>query len=216
MEWKVEEMKLMNQGKCPLTGKKTYNEEYLPREEKIEFLDKMYEGKISQMLELLSQFEKEKDTLPKDNYGYIKTVPLKAWIKRNDKNNLTENYEIGEFRIGDRNITRFNTIGVYDRYSNEIDQIFYRTLINLEYEEEKYFLSTDEYSVLKSELRKKTDRNDCFNLGLVFSSNGEISVSNNGDWDKLRPITIEEIEYILKKYEEVERFIESLNVQLKY
>lgn len=216
MEWKVEEMKLMNQEKCPLTGKKVYNEESLPKEEKIEFLDKIYEGKISQMIDLVERFEKDRDVLPKDNYGYVKTVSLKAWIKRNDKNNLTKTHRLGEFRIGDRNITYFNSGNSYDRYSNAIDQMFYNELRNLEYKEKRYFLSTDKYSVLKSELRKKTDRNDCFNLGLVFSSNGEISISKNGDWEDLRPVTIEEIEYILKKYEEVENFIKSLNVELKY
>lgn len=217
MEWRVEEMKLMSQElQWGSNSERKYREEALPREEKIAFLDSRYDGKVSQMLELVAKFKVEKEELPKDIYGGVKKVSLKAWLRRNDKNQLTSDSVVGEFKIGSRNIARFNTHGSYARYSDAIEQLFYQELKNLVKEEHKYFLSVDSYSVLKTRLREKIERNNFFNLNLAVSTDGEIFVMGAGRLEEKRSITSEEILYILRKYEELEKYISGLNVELKY
>ncbi len=82
-EWKVEDMALMNEKSNIYIGnEKIYNaENKLSREEKIEFLDKMNDDKISYMLKLADKFQEDKDKLSKDEYGYYKNVSLRAWLK---------------------------------------------------------------------------------------------------------------------------------------
>ena len=80
--WKVEEMKLMN-------SKKNFNgayflEDEVSREDKIAFVDSMQDGKLSYIIAMIRKFESERDSMPKSQWGKVKTVSLKAWLKRND------------------------------------------------------------------------------------------------------------------------------------
>ncbi len=54
------------------------------REEKIEIMDKYSDGLATYMLNLISKWETEKDSLPKDSFGQVKTVSKTAWAKRSD------------------------------------------------------------------------------------------------------------------------------------
>lgn len=48
----------------------------------------------------MKKWEKEKDTLPKDQFGKPKTVSKKAWIKRNDKRKIIDiEYQIGSYSL---------------------------------------------------------------------------------------------------------------------
>ena len=67
-EWYVQVMELMNEkSNIYINNEKIYNaENKLSREEKIEFLDKMNDDKISYMLKLADKFQEDKDKLSKE------------------------------------------------------------------------------------------------------------------------------------------------------
>ena len=75
-EWYVQVMKLMNEkSNIYINNEKIYKaENELSREEKIEFLDKMNDDKISYMLKLADKFQEDKDKLSKDEYGFYKNA----------------------------------------------------------------------------------------------------------------------------------------------
>lgn len=100
-EWNIEAMSLLNQESNTYIGnEKIYNDENVTsREDKIAFVDKIQDGKLSYILDLTEKFEKDKGTMPTDSFGYVKTVSFKAWLKRNDNRNLIANsYGYGEIR----------------------------------------------------------------------------------------------------------------------
>ena len=80
--WIVEEMKLMN-------SKKNFNgtyffEDEVSREDKIAFVDSKQDGILSYLMMIIEKFNQDVDNMPKDQWGNVKTVSLKAWIKKND------------------------------------------------------------------------------------------------------------------------------------
>ena len=80
IKWKVEEMKLMNETSNIYMGKeKIYDlENTSTRKKKIEFVDSLYDGKLSYLLNLEKKYEEDEESLSKDQYGHIRTVSLKA------------------------------------------------------------------------------------------------------------------------------------------
>ena len=77
-EWNVEDLKLLNQRSSIIIGKeKIYNCEYdITREDKIAFVDKIQDNKLSYILALSEKFEKDKEDMPTNNWGDVKTVSL--------------------------------------------------------------------------------------------------------------------------------------------
>ena len=155
-EWNAEDMKLMNE-KCNnyINGEKIYSDENkVSREEKIEFLDKMNDDKISYMLKLADKFQEDKDKLAKDEYGYYKDASLKAWLKKNDYRNIVDTSKtlIGSitlvgydsFGYGRRNIQNINLQANYDLHEDFVDELFHRQLKICEKQEEQYFTEHDE------------------------------------------------------------------------
>lgn len=106
LEWKVEDMRLREEAinenlkwSSYEVFKNTYSTPYIfkcenaiSKEEKIKFVDEMTNGKLSYVINLVNKFDNEKETLPKDSYGEVKTVSLKAWLKRNDSEQVIDNY----------------------------------------------------------------------------------------------------------------------------
>lgn len=215
-EWNVEDMKLLNQKSSVMIGKeKIYNcESDVKREDKITFIDKMQDNKLSYILSLAEKFEKDKEDMPTDNWGDVKTVSLKAWIKRNDERKLIDcSYQYGSIRfMGGRNIQSINRKGGYDTYDNYIDEIFHRQLKECENLEHKYFLQHDEYSILKQKFR---DRNfyTTFGVNIGDCSDGNIFVYDSNDSNKRRKITIEELKYLLEKYEELDELVRKITAE---
>lgn len=206
-KWNVEDMKLLNQKSSEI-----YNYEYdITREDKIAFVDKMQDNKLSYILALSEKLEKDKENMPIDNWGDIRTVSLKAWIKRNDKRNLIDNsYQYGSIRfMGERNILCINRKGIYDTYEDYVDEIFHRQLNECEKLEHKYFLEHDEYSILKQKFR---DRNygTTFGVNIGDCSDGNIFVYDSNDSNKRRKITIEELRYLLEKYNELDKLVKKI------
>ena len=82
-EWKVEDMVLLNQKGGVFLGKeKIYDCEHkVSREDKIAFVDSLQDGKLSYVLALVEKINEEMKSMPKDSYGNVKTVSLKAGEK---------------------------------------------------------------------------------------------------------------------------------------
>jgi len=222
-EWKMEDMKLYNESKekggTEFCQEIIYEcENKVSRKDKIAFVDKMQDGKLSYLLELTSKFINNKEDLTKDKYGKIRTVSLKAWIKKSDIRNVLDNkFNYGGYYLlgTSRNITsKFK--GRYDTYDDLVDEMFHRQLQQCELDEKKYFLQNDRYSVLKNKLDYKIDRyHTTLGVNIIPGNNGEIYIYGE---DKKREITIEEIQILLDKYDRLEKFIKVLKseVDIKY
>lgn len=218
-EWKVEEMVLLNQkgGLFLRNGnEKIYDcENIVSKEDKIAFVDSMQDGKLSYLLSLIEKFNVEKESMPKDSYGNIKTVSLKAWIKRNDtkysSRMIDDWYHFGKYFI--LGVERYITTnydehtGLYDTYNDLVDEVFHRQLKECERLERSYFLEHDEYSILK---KKFIERNydTTFGVHIITSSNGEVYVAE--DFDTKREITIDELKELLLKYDQLDALVEKL------
>lgn len=220
-EWNVEDMKLLNQKSSMIIGKeKIYNcEQDTTKEDKIAFVDKMQDNKLSYILALAEKFEKDKENMPIDNWGDVKTVSLKAWIKKNDERNLIDNsYQYGSIRfMGGRSIQSINRKSEYNTYENYIDEIFHRQLKECENLEHKYFLEHDEYSILKQKFRDRK-YHTTFGVNIGECSDGSIFVYDANDSSKRRNITIDELRYLLEKYEKLDKLVKKITEEtaIKY
>ena len=218
-EWKVEDMKLLNQRGGMFFGKeKIYDCEHkVSREDKISFVDSMQDGALSYLMELIEKFNRDKKDMPQNNYGGVKTTSLKAWIKRNDTKYswriIDDVYSYGKYRLlgMDRYITS-DFRGRYDTYEDLVDEAFHRQLKECEKKERKYFLEHDEYSILK---RKYREKNHCttFGVNIADCSDGKLYVYDTEDYDNRREITIDELKELLAKYEQLDALVEKLTAE---
>ncbi len=225
-EWKVEDMVLLNQKGGIFRGReKIYNcENETSREDKIAFVDSMQDGKLSYLLSLIDKFNQDYDSLPKQktylDHEEVKTVSLKAWIKRNDTKYgrplIDDNYKYGEYYIlGTRRYITSNIKDTYDTYEDLVDEVFHRQLKKCEQEEKKYFLEHDEYSILKKELREMMDKyRTTFGVHISYCSSGAINIHSSEDIDKDREITIDELKALLEKYKQLEEYINKLSGEI--
>ena len=220
-EWKVEDMKLMNDYKINVGGRMLYSfENDISMGDKIQFVDSMNNGGLSYVLELVGKFNKERESLPKDSRGDVKTVSLKAWLKRNDTKRMCDssyNYgEISLLRIRS-SIYRLG-YGKYSETFNEyIDDVFHEQLNRCKRKEEIYFLEHDEYSILKAKFREYEDKyRTTFGVRIPYWSSGKVCVRDDNDNE--RDITIEELKKLLSKYEELDRLVEKITeeINIKY
>ena len=220
-EWKVEEMKLMN-SQNKISG--IFNCEYeVSREDKIDFVDSMQDGKLSYIIGMIRNFEEIKDTLPKDQYGEVKTVSLKAWLRKNDtfynRPIFNNDYNYGGFYLlGVKryiSINPMNTKGSYDHYEDLIDEVFHRQLIECCLLEKKYFREHDEYSILKDRFRHLShEYKTSFGVHTGYCSNGEVYVYDDENSEH-REITIEELKRLIPLYDRLEMFIQELSEEVK-
>lgn len=219
-EWKVEEMKLTNDHAYSYRGRYKTTlyicESSVSREDKIAFVDSKIDGKLSYILSLIEKFNVDKENLPKkdDIFGNpkVKTISLKAWIKRNDtkyqQKVIDDCYQYGKYNLlgCERNI-QSNTKGNYDYYDDLVDEVFHRQLMECEREEQKYFHEHDEYSILKQKFTGKQEQyGTTFGVSVVTGSCG-VCV---GDFDRKRDITIDELKELLSKYEQLDVLVKKL------
>ena len=227
--WRVEELKLKNEKSIFYVGKeRIFNcESKLTREEKIAFVDSMQNRKLSYILELVDKFNRDKSTLPKDAYGNVKTVSLKAWINRNDTKYGNSDYtrivdswyHYGKiYLLGcERWITWDdfeNCKNAYGTYSDYVDEIFHRQLKECLEMENKYFKEHDEYEILKEKFRNKKYLTT-FGVNIGMCSNGCIYVYETEGERREREITIDELKYLLSKYDELDKLVEKITKETK-
>lgn len=215
-EWKVEEMVLMNNHADDYTGRCKVSvyacESFVSREDKIAFVDSMTDGKLSYLLSLIEKFNADKEGFPKDSWGDVKTVSLKAWIKRNDtkysRKLIDDWYEYGKYNLlGCERYIQSNRKGSYDYYEDLVDEVFRRQLMKCEEEERKYFCEHDEYSILKKRYREK-GYNTTFGIHICDWSSGRLTIADDNDNE--RDITIDELRELLSKYEQLDALVEKL------
>lgn len=216
--WRVEEMKLMEKGGVYQGDEKIYRpENTLTKDEKISFVDKNNDGNLSYLIDLSNKFNNDKNNLPKDQCGNVKTVSLKAWIKRNDTKKLLDNsFHIGKAYIYSLQVylqDNFKPIRStkYNTYNDLIDEVFHRCLKDCEKKEIQYFKAHDQYQISLTKLRKNSDKyRTNFGTKLSFCSDGTVSVYRNDNLDDMREITLEEANKLNKMYERLESFIKEL------
>lgn len=199
---------------------KIYNCELeISREDKIAFVDSMQDGKLSYLLNLIDKFIQDEKNMPKNQWGNVKTVSLKAWIKKNDTKYdrpiIDNEFRYGAYSIlGERRTITCNVKGSYDTYDDLVDELFHRQLRELEKQERSYFLEHDEYSILKSKLREYLDKYSVsFGVNISTCSDGEIYIYSGKDYDDTRKITIEEINELLSKYKQLDSFVDKLTTE---
>ena len=197
-------------------------ENLLSTEDKIEFLDKMYDGIISYFLELVTNYQKERDMgkLPKDKYDRVKNVSKKAWLKRHDKRGifLTDSlgYDSNDYDLKIcgkyfRNISIDDSIyecpdskgGVRIKLTwtgnyHIVNYIFHEVIEKLLREEEKYFQEHDELSIKISKLKEKVSSYSIILNEEIFD------IYYNGK----TKLSIERIDKYLALYNELEETIQ--------
>lgn len=223
-EWKVEEMRLLNDESTEkVKGRRIYSfERGISREDKIKFVDSMNDGKLSYILALVEKFESEKENLPQDNCGYVKLVSLRAWLKRNDNQNLIDNRDdYGTIRfmgVGGRNIQWIDMMDRWNIFEDYTDEVFNRQLNECEGLEEKYFLEHDEYSILKNKVKDYCYKYRVY-FGLSISySRKNLYLYDKNDSKQCREFTMDELKYLISKYEELDKAIERIEkeIDIKY
>lgn len=215
-EWKVEDLALMNQKFSIVIGdEKIYTcENTLPVEEKLVFLDKMYKGAMSQILLLITEFKKKKGSLEKDKFGAVTPNAMRKWVSEQDTsviiNTNNGNFFIGNFK---GNIDTVFLRDYHKIYNNIVDEVFHRTLMYLEREEIAYFKSTDKYCISTSSLREMMRKyHTTFGIDLIDYC-GDIYIRGKDARSK-RPLTIEEINILIDKYNQLQKYIDSITSEI--
>lgn len=222
--WNVEHQEL-RKNNILINNKKLYScERTTSREDKIAFVDSMQDNKLSYILSLSEQFEKDSEHMPKDKWMNVKTVSLKAWIKKNDTRYerpiIDTEYSYGIFHICDvqRNICNINIKRSFDYYDDIVDEVFHRQLIKCEQEEEKYFHSHNPYSIAKSTLRSYIDKYiTTFGVNISYNSE-DMWIRDNENEDNERKITIDECNELINKYKTLDSFVDKITKEtnIKY
>lgn len=225
MDYKVEELKLMNMGKTRVHRQNSYLrgglnvfdiELPMSMEEKIAFIDKMKDGVATYMLNLLEKWEKEKDSLPKDQYGHPKTVSKKAWIRRNDDREIIDiKYNIGTYYLFGTKFMKMSLTCPETEFGYSLEytgghivhQWFHDLLKKLEQKEREYFRTHDPFQIKLGKLREYGDR-----YRITFD-NIEL---NNIIWNREEDVSEERVDKYLAAYERLEREINLISNELKF
>lgn len=239
MDYKVEDLVLYNEAKNhPQTiVEKKSNRPYIfawektfTQEEKIAFIDKYYKyrekyGWATYILNLINKFLKEKDGLPKDIYGYVKTVSLKAWLKKNDPREIIHaKWNYGSYYFMSREYSDFATLTARPTwgsegktpYYNEVGKLadlWFHDLLSNFCEVERIWHDDHDDTILK--VRKIADYHSKYgDFGITLfdmvGSNGEKTLDDKwlSTFNHEKP-TVEEIDKMLEIYEEVDKIMVS-------
>lgn len=224
-KWNVEDMQLMNE-KCNIfiDGNKIYNiETELSREEKIEFLDRMNDDKISYMLKLANKFQEDKNKLSKDEYGCYKDTSLRAWIKKNDYRNIVDTnktfigsitlVDYDSFGYGRRNIQNINLRATRDLYEDFVNELFHRQLKECEKQEKQYFNEHDEYKILS---RKVSDYMYKYNISFgkeIWQRGDRLFFKDNQSYLE-RDLTMDELKVLEAAFEKIKDTMDEITKSL--
>lgn len=216
--WKVEDMTLLNEkGGMFIGNQRVYGAEHTTsREDKIAFVDSMQDGKLSYVLNLIEKFKQDVPEMPKDEFGIIKTQSLKAWLTRNDKRKIVDNYfnHHGKyFLLGSRRYIQFDRKGDYDLYDDLVDETFHRQLRYCEDKERQYFLDHDEYSILaKKYVEYESRYSTSFGVIIAHWSDGKLTVRDE-EHKQERPLTMDELKELIGKYEQIDVLVAKLTAE---
>ena len=215
--WNVENYKLMNErDNAGKFWKGIFNDTYTTnRDDMVKFVDKYCEGKLTRILMASEKFNTEKEKLPKDSYGDVKTVSLIAWIKRNNFNDIIDTtYHYGEFYLFGmkRKFWEINEKRFYDHFDNIIDEAFNRTLTFLLTEERDYFANNDPYAIKFKEVKNNPFTGYVVDYG--YSSDGKMWVTNKDGSKKY--LGVEEFDKILEAANKIKTYADKIKKEFKF
>ena len=220
-EWKVEDMALRATNRKDRYGKSHHKifpcEETLSREDKIEFVDRMNDGKLSYILALAEKWNADKGDLPQTQFGSVHANSVKKWIRINDTRKILNSDDVTYHLLGFTGSLYTNKTSYYACWDDAVDELFHRQLMECLHAENAYFREHDEYEILKTKLREYSGKhNTNFGVYLSFSGGcgGKICVCKNStDYKTDREITIEELKILIDKYERLEAYIAELTAE---
>lgn len=164
--WRVEEMKLLT---MDLVGEGSYQtfacEAEVPMEDKVEFVDRMQDGKLSSFLGLAKAYQEAIPSMKKDAKGNPTDYAKKAWVRKNDIQGLicrtTDSYNnYGDFNFLDCRVNLFTYHICIDSKGKAfeerfINSLFHRQLLECKKKEYDYFCSQDKTTQLVKSVKKK-------------------------------------------------------------
>ncbi len=94
--YKVEELNFLHKKyECFKTNRgDVYDDSDVTTEDKIKLLDEICDGLATYLLKLIDKFQRDKDTIKKDNEGNYDIKSFNRWVKRNDKRQMLEPFNI--------------------------------------------------------------------------------------------------------------------------
>ena len=216
-EWNVENLKLKKEvDSAGRFWNGIFNDCYTTsREDKIAFVDKYVDGKLSMILEAAEKFKAEEANLPKDKFGYVKTMSLVAWIKRNGyAEKFDTKYHYGEVYIFGmrRKFWNTNVKAGYDKFDDIVDEAFNQALRNLCQEEEEWWETHDEYMVTYTKLRNHPFAGNVVDYG--YDSKDRIWVTNENDERKY--LTVEDMNKILEAADKIKTYADNIKANFKF
>lgn len=221
--WDVTQMMLRKEQVSSKRGDDVYFSDIanVSREDKIEFLDRMNEGKISYLLDLVEKFRIAEPKMARGSFGDVRTQSLVAWLKKNDTRNLIDrHYHHGQVSVlrSERWFQHFLEVsGSWDRYEDFVDEIFFRQLKICLAEEDKYFREHDEFEIAKSKVRTYSEKyNTTFGVKIAFVSDGRILLVGEGRKLLDGPeITLDQCRILITQYEKIDRYVDQLTSECK-
>lgn len=205
-------------------------------EEKIAFIDKYaallpyydsynkYGGVATYIWTLIEKFYKDRENLPIDIGGYVKTVSLKAWLRKNDPERLiNSSYHYGNFLMfgyHEYNINSSLRSGnvLLDR-KDEMTNRWYQSLLGrLRELEDTYYTENDPICTGIRKIKELCDKYGCLGSNRIsmVAANG-LSFADK-EWCRRfdeEPVTVEEINVILAAYDKTKKFIDNISAEIK-
>ena len=213
-EWKAENHELMNEYNM-YSGRKTYFhfkwENLFSDEEKIEFINAYHHTPdfVNKVFALVEKYISDADKgVIKFDKGSPKTVSYKAWLNKNDTENLTDKvwaygHIYGASKYSLTMLTKPENIKEFT------DEIFKNLLYDLMREEQKHFCTTDEYEIAKTAVKNNPFSGLICDYG--WGSDGSLFW---GDLN-LKPITLEECNKILAACKKAEESINAIRAEFE-
>lgn len=200
----------------------------LSEKEKIEFIDKNYllrgnEGGATYMLKLMDKYNAEKDSLKKDNWGYVKTNSLKAWLKKNDPWGIVDtHFHYGNYSFGGHEYSDFGSktprpiwgSSEFTPYFNEegrIVDLWFHDVLELKWDlEMRYFYDHDIRIQKAKTIKELCNKYGDFGIEMFATVgwNGEKALDYGWCRKTNHRMPLEtELDKMLEVYEEVDRLM---------
>lgn len=239
MKYNIEELKLYKEKENAFDNqKKPYYiydmEKNLSKEEKIKFIDTYYEkngsgGLATYMLNLIDKYNKEKDTLMKDEYGDVNIGCLLEWLRENDTLNMVDRtYWYGHYFLCGREYLDFSSNTPTSLrtdnmpYANQDDKVvdqWFHDLLDQLYIDETYYY--EEHDTAHQKIRQIEGYYSTYgSLGIELFGR----VGGNGydvldkdwleSWGHTKP-TEEELDKILEAYKELVATIQAKTKEIQ-
>lgn len=218
MDWKVEDMVLMNM--TPEKYKKHHEDEWgcgiysfeltMSKAEKIEFIDKICDGLMSYSLNLIEKFNEEKLGF---STAYLTDASIKNWIKKNDTRGIVDkDWYLGHLLIltSDIYLTKPRYYrDCYGIFNDFVDNVFHGLILDCIKKEHDYYIEHDEYMKLARELQTKSRG---FNVSFKIDFRIPVVCISRFEKDVIidRDLTKEEVELLISKYDALQNQIDEL------